>query len=412
MKDAVANKTTDAPLPALPTNTAVPAASPVAPPPPVLPSRLSMKPNPTTRTPAQHLRPIILDERVLWIVLSLAAMCLGLWAVRGVLISLLFVAVFTFVCAPAVAALEKRGLSRPIGAAIVVGFGMLVILGLMALVVPALIADLIDLGARAPSLFLSAAAWVETHLGVQIPTTVKELSGRAGKELMEQLSPMAASGGAALGQGALGILTGAASALGLLVEAVLVPVIAYFVLAEWPDVRALVVKWCPDRIRGTAAHYLPLVNDALSGMVRGQLIVASIMAGIYAVGLFLAGVPLALAIAVLSGAAYIIPFASATTCMLLATAFSLLELGTGAMWPIIWSAVLCVIVQIVEGYVLTPRIVGEKAGLSPLATLLVVMLGGSAAGFLGVLFALPVGAVVALVLREPPPPPAPVVEVT
>ncbi len=348
----------------------------------------------------------------MWIALSLAAACLAIYAVRGVLISLLFVAVFTFICAPAVAALEKRGVPRAAGAALVVGFGMLLIVGLMALVVPVLVSDLIDLAMRGPELFLSAAAWTEAHLGVQIPTTVKELSGRVGKELLDQLSPMAASGGAVLGQGALGILTGAASALGLIVEAVLVPVFAYFVLAEWPDVRSMLVRWCPDRIRAAAAHYLPLANEALSGLVRGQLIVASIMAGIYAVGLLIAGVPVALAIAVLSGAAYIIPFASATTCMFLATAFSLLELGTEAMWPIIWSGVLCVLVQIVEGYVLTPRIVGEKAGLSPLATLGAVMLGGSAGGFLGVLFALPVGAVVALVLRGPPPPPAPVVEVT
>jgi len=397
--------------PPLPTTTAVIASSPVLPPPPR--PVLTSAPLPASPSPAiTTLRPLILDEQVLWLILSIVLVFGGLYAIRGVLISLLFVAVFTFVCAPAVAILERKGMPRSAGAGIVVGFGVLVIVGLMALVLPALISDLIDLVSRAPELFLSAAAQVERFTGVQIPTSVKELSGRAGKELLDQLSPMAASGGAVVGQGVMGILSGVGSALGLLVEAALIPVIAYFVLAEWPDVRVWAMRLCPPRFRAVGAHYIPLTDVALSGLVRGQLIVSAIMAGIYAVGLFFAGVPLPLAIAVLAGAAYIIPFASATTCMILATAFSLLELGTGALWPIIWSAVLCAVVQIIEGYVLTPRIVGEKAGLSPLATLLAVMLGGAAGGFLGVLFALPVGAVVALVFREPRPAAASVVEVT
>jgi predicted PurR-regulated permease PerM len=124
------------------------------------------------------------------------------------------------------------------------------------------------------------------------------------------------------------------------------------------------------------------------------------MAVLYAIGLFISGVPLTLAIAVLSGAAYLIPFASAAVCLLLAVTFSLLELGTSAVVPIVGATVTAGVVQLVEGYWLTPRIVGEKAGLSPLATLLAVLCGGSAAGFLGVLFALPVGAVAAIVVRD------------
>jgi predicted PurR-regulated permease PerM len=125
------------------------------------------------------------------------------------------------------------------------------------------------------------------------------------------------------------------------------------------------------------------------------------MSVIYVIGLGISGVPLALAIGILAGAAYLIPFASASAALVLSVAFALLELGPdGAKGPIIGAAITCVLVQLVEGYVLTPRIVGEKAGLSPLATLLAVLFGGTAAGFLGVLFALPIGAVVALVLRE------------
>src|SRR5581483_10209869 len=84
----------------------------------------------------------------------------------------------------------------------------------------------------------------------------------------------------------------------------------------------------------------------------------------------------------------------------LSAAFCLIELGGGA-WPhVIGAAVVAGIVMALEAYVLTPRIVGEQAGLSPRAAIVAVILGAAAAGLLGALFALPVGAVIALVLRE------------
>jgi predicted PurR-regulated permease PerM len=134
--------------------------------------------------------------------------------------------------------------------------------------------------------------------------------------------------------------------------------------------------------------------------VRGQVIVAGLMVLIYLIGLSIAGVPLAFAIAILAGAAYLIPFASAAVCLVLSSAMSLLELGSNAAQPLIGALIVSVVVQLIEGYLLTPRIVGEQAGLSPLAALLAVLLGGAAAGFLGVLFALPLACVAALILKE------------
>jgi predicted PurR-regulated permease PerM len=180
----------------------------------------------------------------------------------------------------------------------------------------------------------------------------------------------------------------------------IVPVITFFVLTELPGFIGVVVDLSPARLRAWGERYAPLIDRSLSALVRGQLTVAALMSVIYAIGLLASGVPAALAIAVLAGAAYLVPFASASVAFVLSAAFALLERGADAGAPILGAVITCIVVQLVEGYVLTPRIVGEKAGLSPLATLLAVLLGGTAAGFLGVLFALPVGAVLAVVLRE------------
>jgi predicted PurR-regulated permease PerM len=346
------------------------------------------------------LRPVVVDEHVLLMLVALAAGFGLLWAIRGVLLPLLFVGVATFLGAPAVAALQRRGVPRAVGAALVLASAGLVLLALAAMVLPALVRDLVDLVRRAPDALRSLAVKFEALTGVVVPTNIKGVSDLATTAWFDQLSSVAANGGALMGQGALGLVHGATSALGFVAQALIVPIITFFVLTELPEAKRVAWALWPARARGVMVRYLPLVDDALSGLVRGQLTVALIMAGLYAVGLAIAGVPSALAISVLAGAAYVIPFASATVCLILAAAFSLLELGTGATWPMVGALITAGAVQLIEGYLLTPRIVGEKAGLSPLATLLAVLCGGSAAGFLGVLFALPVGAVVAIVVRD------------
>ncbi len=380
-------KTTRALAPALSvsTTTATPATSTAA----------------TLTSSSQALRQLVVDERLLVRVLGLAAVVLAVWQVRSVLLPFLFVGIVVFLGAPWVERLETRGLPRAAGAGVVVLSGVLGLLCLGLLVVPPLVKDVQTLVVRAPDVLRQAAAFIELKTGMPVPTTLAELTSDASKELLAQLSPMAAKGGAMVGAGAAGLASGALSALGFVASAALVPVLAFFVLAEWPQMRALFVRVAPAGVRRVGLRYVPLVHTALTALVRGQVTVAVIMALIYAVGLGVSGVPLAIGISILAGAAYLIPFASATTALILAVAFSLLELGpTAGLKPMVGALITCVAVQLIEGYVLTPRIVGEKAGLSPLATLLAVMIGGSAAGFVGVLFALPVGAVVALVLRE------------
>jgi predicted PurR-regulated permease PerM len=355
---------------------------------------------PGPRPQGSTLRPLVVDERVVAWAIGLGVTVVVLSAISSVLLPLLFVGVATFVGAPIVATLEKRGVPRSLGSGVVVCGALVLLAGMLALVVPTLIADLVALFERAPAALSAMSAWVEKTFGFALPTSVRDLSGIAVSELLAQLSPVAQTGGAIVKSGVATISQGAASALGLLGQAALVPVIAYFVLSELPDVKAFVWAMWPTRARGVALRYGPLIDDALTGLMRGQVTVAAIMAVLYAIGLFVAGVPLTLAIAVLAGAAYLIPFASAAVCLLLAVTFSLLELGTAAAMPIVGAVVTAGVVQLVEGYWLTPRIVGEKAGLSPLATLLAVLCGGSAAGFLGVLFALPVGAVAAIVVKD------------
>lgn len=355
-------------------------------------------PPPPVAAPAPP-RPVLLDERLLWTMLALAATGAVLWAVRSVLVTFLLVATFTFLGGPIVNRLEKR-MPRSAAAAVVVAGASVLLLLAVSLVIPPLVTDLVALFSSLPALFREAGTFLETRFGVDLPMTVSDLSSEASRELIDQLLPFAKSTSAAVKTGALGVLKGAAGAAAFVGKALLIPVLTFFALAELPQIRGMAGVLAPRGARGLLAHYLPLINETLSRLVRGQLVVAAIMMGIYAVGLSIAGVPLALAIAVLAGAAYLIPFASGAVCLVLSVAFAVLELRSEALWPCVGALIVVGVVQLIESYVLTPRIVGEQAGLSPFAAILAVLLGGTAAGFLGVVFALPAGAVLALILRE------------
>ncbi len=355
------------------------------------PATLLLPHMPAPSIPA--LRVVAIDLHMLFVALALAAGAYGFWLVRDVVVPLLLVGVVTFVGAPVVAWLEAHRWPRGLGAAAFVVGAVLFVAALLSMVVPALVSDLSSLFEQLPEALQRAAAWAHRHLGVALPTRLSDLSSEASRELLGQLR-----GG--VGSTTAGVLRGAASAAAVLTEAVLVPVLGYFALTELPRIQVVVKNLVPKRTRPVLGYYVPLIEVTLSKLVRGQLVVAAIDAVLYVVGLTISGVPLALAIGVIAGAAYFIPFASGFVSVILAVAFSIVELGSASLWPIVGAVITMAVVQSLEAYILTPRIVGEKAGLSPFAAILAVVLGGAAAGLVGALFALPVGAVVALIVRE------------
>ena len=349
---------------------------------------------------AASLRPLVVDVRSLALSAVVAVALYGVWIARDVVVTLVFAFVLTFLGGPVVRRLEARRVPRAAAAALFLLGALAAVAALLALVVPTLVTELVELFQKLPAAFARFVAWIEATTGRHLPRSLSELTGAASTELAQKLSSIAATGGGAVGKGALGVVSGAVSALGFVAQAFLVPVLAFFLLVEIEAVRGFVLLLLPAGLRARVVADAPLVDRALAGLVRGQLTVASIMALIYVVGLSIAGVPLAVAIGILAGFAYIVPFASPAVCVALAATFSLLELGGGAVGPIVGAVVTAVVVQLVEGWVLTPRIVGENAGLSPLAAILAVLFGGALFGFLGVLFALPVAAAGAVVLKE------------
>lgn len=345
-------------------------------------------------------RPLVVGPRL---VLTTALLGGGLylaWSLKTVLITLLFAVVLAFIGDPLVKRLAARGVPRAAGTALYLAGLFLFLVGLSLLVVPTLVRELGELVARLPAAAAALESWVETTLGVHIPRDLSELSARVSDDMLQQAADLVKGNTKAVKSGAAGLFSAASGAIGAAGQTFLVPVLTFFVLVELPELKQFGMGLLPAGRRAAVADGARAVGDALQRLLRGQLLVALAMALIYAVGLSVFGVPLALAIAIIAGFGYLIPFASPTLCVVLSAVFVLLEVQDGVWWPLLGAVVTAMVVQLLEGWVLTPRIVGESAGLSPLAVILSVLVFGNLFGFLGVLFALPMATTIGVLLAR------------
>jgi predicted PurR-regulated permease PerM len=337
--------------------------------------------------------------RALFLLGAAALAGLAVFSVRSTLTVLVVSFVFAYLLDPVVAALQRRGLKRGLAIGAMVGGGTLAAALVVALVVPFVSADLRELGHRLPERLNTLAhrfpAWLERTFGLRPPddlqASIAELAERARSAL-----PGLAQ---ALGRHLAGVARGAASALGTLVSITLVPLFAFYLLRDFTDVkRHLLEELVPPRHHDAVAARLDRIDDALGGFVRGQLTVCACLAVVYTTGLLIGHVPLAFVIGPLAGLATLVPFMGITVFLVLGLLAALLEAqGAG---PIVAVVVTLGLAQVLEGLVLTPRIVGSRVGLSAFGVLLSIAAFGELLGFAGILLAVPLGATLKILLPD------------
>jgi len=172
---------------------------------------------------------------------------------------------------------------------------------------------------------------------------------------------------------------------------VLVPVVLFYLLMDWPRLMHRVQEMVPPRLRPGFHSFMSDCDTVLGQYLRGQLLVMLAMAVFYSVGLGLFRFDLAVPVGVFTGLAMFIPYLGFGLGMLLALLAGVLQFGD--WYGIIAVAVVYGFGQVLEGFILTPRLVGERIGLSPLAVIFALLAFGHLFGFAGVLVALPVSAV-------------------
>jgi predicted PurR-regulated permease PerM len=178
----------------------------------------------------------------------------------------------------------------------------------------------------------------------------------------------------------------------------LIPVLTFYLLRDWDSLVARFRELLPRRYAKKFIEMSLECDDMLAGFMRGQLMVMFALAVIYTLGLSLIGLELALLLGVIAGLVSFVPYLGLIVGILLAGLAAFFQF---ADWlPVLQVAIVFAVAQAIEGMVLTPRFVGERIGLHPVAVIFAVLAGGQLFGFTGVLLALPAASVVMVLLRH------------
>ena len=178
----------------------------------------------------------------------------------------------------------------------------------------------------------------------------------------------------------------------------LVPVVTFYLLRDWDELVAWIRGVVPPRALPKIGSMARETDEVLGAFIRGQLTVMAALTVYYWIALWLAGLDLALLVGLIVGLISFVPYLGAIVGVLTAVIAMLVQ--TQELLPFVWLAVVFGIGQVLESNVLTPWLVGDKIGLHPVAVIFAVMAGGQLFGFVGVMLALPVAAVIAVLLRE------------
>lgn len=193
-----------------------------------------------------------------------------------------------------------------------------------------------------------------------------------------------------------------ASSLALLAwvgNLLLVPVVSFYLLRDWDLIMAKLRSLLPRRREDVVMTLIGECHEVIGAFLRGQLLVMLALAVIYASGLMLVGLELGLLIGVLAGLASIVPYMGFVVGFGAAVIAVLFQFGLEP-YPLLGIAAVFTVGQVLEGMLLTPMLVGDRIGLHPVAVIFAVLAGGQLFGFTGVLLALPVAAVIMVLLRH------------
>lgn len=335
-----------------------------------------------------------LSQRLMagWLVLALLAVLL-VGVLAPVLTPFLAAAVLAYVLQPPVDRLARH-MPRALAVVLVELMAIAAVLGVALLIVPVISRELPVLREQIPVLAMRLnehlAPWL-AQLGIEVKLDIASIKAFVlkyfdanGDDWLAALLSSARIGGSFL--------------LAIVGNAVLVPVATFYLLLDWHDLLRRLRRMVPPRYRDAVFGFLHECDEVLGQYLRGQVLVMLILAGYYTVALALAGFDLALPVGVFTGLAIFIPYLGFGLGAVLALLAGVLQYAS--LYGVGVVAVVYGAGQVVESFFLTPRLVGERIGLHPLAVIFVLLAFGHLFGFVGVLLALPAGALVLVALRR------------
>jgi predicted PurR-regulated permease PerM len=321
--------------------------------------------------------------------LALAGLLALLWLLGDVLLPFVLGALIAYLADPACRRLERRGLGRATAGALVILGGIGIGAAALLLILPVLIEQGADAVSRAPDALDALRA--RLHEG---------LVGGLGAEgrVAELIAALRARAEGLTGEALARAWSGGKALLTLLGLAVVTPVVAFYLILGWDDLLSGIDGLVPPRHRAVVRRLAREIDGVLAGFLRGQVLVCLALGSFYALALSAIGLEFGVLIGLFAGAVSFVPYVGASTG-------GALSVGVAAVqfWPDwIWIGAVAgvfVVGQLVEGYGLTPTLVGRRVGLHPVWLIFALAAFGALFGFVGLLLAVPGAAALGVLVR-------------
>ena len=335
-------------------------------------------------------------KRLQWGLVAFATLWL-VWLLGPILTPFVLAALLGWLGDPLVDRLERTGRSRPVAVTLVFVLMVLVLVLAVLILVPMVerqIRTLIEALPQYREWFMGTALpWVEARTGFSItawldPQRLIELV----RTHWEQAGGVAST--------LFGYLSSSGFAfLAWIANIVLLPILTFYFLRDWDVMVDRVAAMIPRDHIDTVSRLAKESDEVLGAFLRGQFIVMLALGAIYAIGLSIVGLKLGLLIGIVAGLISFVPYLGAATGIVLAVLAALVQAQGFDIKLLALVGVVFTVGQLIESYILTPRIVGDRIGLHPVAVIFAIMAGGQLFGFVGMLIALPVAAVGNVLLR-------------
>jgi len=334
-------------------------------------------------------------QRLLLLAGLMLTLLLGLWMFSAILTPFVLAACIAYFLDPLASQLARVGLPRWFSAIFLVT--LLLLLGLLALLLlyPLIIAQIGVLLTRLPRYIATIDASLREFL-----LSLEEAAGpeRLDARLREMIIGQAGAMLGWLGTAATRLLGQGIALFHVFTLAVVTPVVTFYLLRDWPGIMGRLERWLPRRSAPTVMQLARDVDRVLSAWLRGQLLCCLALGVFYAITLTAVGLELGLMVGLVAGVLSFIPYVGSLTGFVLAV---LLAAGQWGDWNgVILVMGIFVLGQVLEGYVIYPRLLGNRVELHAVWVIFALFAGGVAFGFLGVLLAVPIAAAVGVLARH------------
>lgn len=331
-----------------------------------------------------------------WLTLVLVAVTGGLiYLLAPILMPFVIGFLLAYLGNPLVERLSRWKLPRVLSVSIVFAIITLVFLILIGILAPLIKDQVVYLNAKMPDFI----KWINTQAFPWVQKTFQvDLMHLDIQSVTEMFSNSWQEAGSVAGQVITKIAQGGLSLIGILASVALIPVVAFYLMLDWEKMVTTSYELLPRQIEGGVRKLAGEIDEVLGAFFRGQFIVMICLSIVYAVGLKVVGLDIAVIVGLIAGLGSIIPYFGFTIGIVIATIAAIFQFQE--FLPVVWVWTVFGIGQVIEGWVLIPYLVGNKVGLHPVAVIFAILAGGQLFGFFGMLLAIPVAAVVVVLMRH------------